>query len=722
MKDKVSPDDGIQYLHVVHLHGEAAKPEHGFIFTPGEYNRRLNSNKHDWYRQAAADYAAYVPVFIGSTLKEPILSAELERARPDPEASLGTAFLITPDEFSQLQKDAFEARNIVVIQAVLSDFVSWLSANVGREMTPLEVSTAQHSFTGELATRIKPTRAELGTANSILLHTWKDAKAKADELTGLKYKQTARAFLEGSPPTWTIAASDIPVWLKSTDGLYEALTSAIAARDRMFLAYGQSGSGKTTALLQSLLRYMRENEGRPVYELKGDVKSLRASLELINRLHQNDHAVIYVGDAFIYGDALSEDVMAFPHGQLTLVTSARSNEWRQHIERRIGDFTTSFEFQRFVEKDYKPLIGKLLEFVPAPKFLRLNDEERIKRLASSQDQLLIALKETTSSEKFTKVITDEYQSLPDDDCRRLFLIVGLSTIARTGIATRTAREAYNRLRQELSFDGALRQLEGIVSTNSMGRLVARHELYVRHIIENVANFSSMIDAAVEVLRTYTKYELPVVKHVDRPDALLFKFLLNHNFVGDLARRRNEADEGLRVFNTFEVEFQLDGHFWLQYGQYLVMFGELEEALDVLRKSIDAYPENVFAVHALADLQLRVAYQREVYDSASIELIGNAVETLEGLHASQVLDVDFYPIVTLADRHVGALVKHGQHKSARTAAQRYFRLIEAMRHTDTQIARSRERLAQYITHGNWEHSQQAQNGNGHRSRHGRGGRR
>jgi tetratricopeptide (TPR) repeat protein len=191
--------------------------------------------------------------------------------------------------------------------------------------------------------------------------------------------------------------------------------------------------------------------------------------------------------------------------------------------------------------------------------------------------------------------------------------------------------------------------------------------------------------------------------------LLFKFILNHNFVGDLARRRNQVEEGLRVFQSFEIVFQLDGHFWLQYGQYLVMFGELEPALHALEKSIAAYPENIFAVHALADLQLRVAYNREIYDATTVALIGDAVETLQGLHIAQSVETDFYPIVTLADRHVSALIKHGQGKPARSAAQRYFHLIQGMRRTNAQIDRARDRLAHYITHGTWDNGQPSQNG-------------
>jgi hypothetical protein len=284
LSDKVSSYEGIEYVHIVHLHGEALKPEHGFIFTTKEYHARLSQDRHDWYRQAASDYSSFVPIFIGSRLEEPILSAELDRARPSPEAGLGAAFLITPDVFTPVQQAGFAAKNIIVIQATLLDFVDWLTKTVGAKCTPLDVSKATNSFVADLATRITPTRAEVDTAQTILLHSWPETKSKADGLHGLSLSQAARAFLEGQPPSWKIAATNVPLWLSQTNDLYKALMASVLAKDRMFLVYGQSGSGKTTALLQAIIRFMREHDTPPVYELRGEVKSLKASLELIHRL------------------------------------------------------------------------------------------------------------------------------------------------------------------------------------------------------------------------------------------------------------------------------------------------------------------------------------------------------------------------------------------------------------------------------------------------------
>ncbi|MDB5553829.1 MAG: hypothetical protein JWL86_3813 [Rhizobium sp.] len=505
------------------------------------------------------------------------------------------------------------------------------------------------------------------------------------------------------PPTWVLASTDIPANLVATKQMYENLLESIQNRDRFFIVYGQSGSGKTTAILQCLNRYLKETQDSFVYELAGDTPSLRAALSLLRKIHKDQHVIIYIGDAFVYGDALAEDILGFPQGAFTLISSARSGEWRHHIDRRVGDFSTSFKYERFAESDHKVLIDRILTYVPAPRFHRLTPQKRIEKFKNSKSQLLIALREVTESQKFSDIITSEYNSLPDDDCRRLALIVGLCTLARTGITDSMAKEAYNRERNERTFEGAKRGLEGIISRDSNGRLVARHELYVRHIIENVATFAQVVDCIVDLLSSFTKYELPVVKNVLRPDSLLFKFLLNHTFVSEIARRRGDLDEALRIYSTFEIDFQLDGHFWLQYGLYQVERHDLEAGLNALSKSIQAYPGNTFAIHAYADTQLRVAHARKDYDATTVQLIGDALEVLEELHSKKVLNTDQYPIVTLSEHYIGALIKHGQLKVARSAAQRYFRDLDNIvkRGADEPVQHAREKLARFITLGVWQ---------------------
>jgi hypothetical protein len=419
-------------------------------------------------------------------------------------------------------------------------------------------------------------------------------------------------------------------------------------------------------------------------------------------MHRNERTLIYIPDLFAFADSILEDLTSFDKGKFTIISSARSGEWRDHLHRRVGDIAYSFMYQRFDEVDYAPLIQRLVEYVPAPRFLKMDGAARLQKLRSSRSQLLIALKETTESVHFTNVITREFEHLPDNDCRALVLLAGIATIARTGISGSMAREAYGLMRLRRTFEEATLAAEGIVSVGPAGRLFARHELYVRHIFENVATLADIADVIISVLETFTKYRQPIVLNVSRMDALLFKFLLNHNFIAGLAKRRGDMNEVERIYSTFEIAFQLDGHFWLQYGEFLVEKGELESALGALNKSIQAYPNNPYAVHALADVKLRVAARRSQYDAVAVQLIGEAVATLEARHAAYGIDSDQYPIVTLANHHVDALIRHGQGTAANNAARRYYGQLEELskRNSSDQVQRARERLAQYLTSGKW----------------------
>jgi tetratricopeptide (TPR) repeat protein len=161
-------------------------------------------------------------------------------------------------------------------------------------------------------------------------------------------------------------------------------------------------------------------------------------------------------------------------------------------------------------------------------------------------------------------------------------------------------------------------------------------------------------------------------------------------------------EGVRLYQTFEVEFQLDGHFWLQYGQYLVEAGDMRGALTMMERSIDAYPDNEFAWHALADIQLKVALSAEDYDAETRKLIGDAVEILNDQDKSPSMYRDYYAIVTLATGHVGALIKHGQTAAAEEAARKYLARIGDIRRQDAseELQYANDKLLRYLATGEW----------------------
>ena len=701
LADPVSPNDNISYLQIVHLHGEAWKPEHGYIFSEAEYNRSI-SKGHSWYRAAAADYVENVPIFIGSKLNEPILSLELDRARPRGNEGLGISFLVSPDDFTQIQLAELEARGISVIKGYLSDFVDFLREKTeAGGISPKSVTTNRGAAGKMMVERGAITPSDLGTAKHLRVISDGNGNVLVQRISEAEVKKAARLFLEGMPPNWSVVFSNIPPMLGQVSALRDQLEESFLSDERLFVVYGQSGSGKTTAIMQALKRIAEEREDVPVYELDGNIPSLKAAVDLLSRMHPQGKIIVYFGESFIFGDSFSEDLLSVDAGKMLFVGDARSNEWRNHIRRRLeGVNHRSFEFQRFASEDYDDLANAILKYVPAPRFHKMSHDQRREEFDKSKSQLLIAMKEVTQARRFREIISREYQELPDDDCRTCFLICGLATLARSGIGRGMANESHDYLSEQRSFSSALSELHGIVFEDRNGRLVARHEVYVRHIIESVASVEIVQRAIVAMLRSFTMFDVPVIKSVGRQDGILFRFLLNHNFLRELFLVKNARTAPKAIYERFEVEFQRDGHYWLQYGQYLSSMRQFDDALPVLEKSIQAYPENDYAAHALADVQLRVAKEATSWNSSVAELVGHAVASLEELHANRSAHSDQYAIATLARLHTGVLIKHQRTEAAREAATRYFdeigRIGNAVR--DEVLEKIRTELLQFLTHG------------------------
>lgn len=628
------------------------------------------------------------------------MQAELDRAKRENDGHVGRAFLITPDAITDLAKRALRARGIVHLQGTLEEFVAWLKSQMRSGLSPVEVLQNRNLYTAAETDRIS--KSDIAVAHSLFPINAGELRLRARRMGSADYSVAARRFLSGFPPTWPTAASDIPVNLSAADGLYAALEDFIGSEKRLLTIIGQSGSGKSTALMQSLLRYGDKKTHMPIFELSPDVKSVTAALNLVNKLHP-DGAIIFIPDLFVFGDTFVSDIESIKSKNLYIVSAARTNEWVDRLSRYLGSVSRTFKFERFSEADIDPIISRILKYVPSPRFRQLSSEDQRRRLKSSRSQLLIALKEATESNNFTDIISHEYEKLPDKDSKTLLIVVGLATLARVGISEAMAREVYGRISTSRPFQNAMDALAGIVDQEGDGRLYARHELYIRHIIENVISFDELQRAIVATFRYYLKYNIPVVRSVGRRDGLLFRFILNHRFIADNEKRKHVDGVGVKIFEEFEVEFQLDGHFWLQYGLYLANRQEIPKALTMLRRSIDAYPENAFAVHAYADIQLRYAASRTNFDTETKELIAHAVASLKEMDASSTLEVDVYPAVTLANGHISALLKHGEKAAAQKVAREYYerlKQIEKLFPTRT-LTNAKERVFVFATTGEWQ---------------------
>jgi tetratricopeptide (TPR) repeat protein len=546
------------------------------------------------------------------------------------------------------------------------------------------------------------TRDEVEALASARLIAPNTIAANWRQFPDLRKQTLAREFYMGRPPTWEIAISDVPAKLAQNQSLRPFLSAAIERRDRFSVVIGQTGCGKSTAVMRELLLLTRDLENVNLVEVSPDVVSLSRTIRAAQKFLDKKFTIFFVPDLYPFGGAMKADIQQIAPGDALVVTTSRESEWHGNFKRYIGGLGQVHEFKRFSAADEPELIDKLGMYVPSPTFAKLTFEQKLKRLQASKRQLLIALREVTESVRFDEMMRDEYIKLNDDAKRTLFGIAAVSSLARAGIRTEMAYSTFESPPINTSFKEALDGLAGVVFADSRERLTVRHDVYSRYILEEVMPFADIVDAITRILVQFTRYEIPIIRSVSRLDGALFKFLLNNNFLFELAHAHGVSEDGLKIYRAFEVPFQADGHFWLQYGLYYDRLGELGKAEEMLRKSIQAYPENIFAEHAHARLRLRIAAREETGDLEADKLMADAVTSLNALDARDPIAMDEYPLVTLAFFHIDALLRREKRELAKTHARDYLTRLKYMerRTTGESVKAAIDQLTIFLATGDW----------------------
>lgn len=690
--DRVAPVNTGGDLQLVHLNGFAGRPEHGLIFSASDYNQKLASRNSGWYEQLAADYYVSTTVVIGSQLNEPLLSVELERLKSQG-GPPSMSFLIIPDTLSEVKIRALRSKRIHYIQGTLAEFVQFLREKLGSVIKFQDI--AKKDYLGvSLKVDISPRDVEVAMALRPI--KFDVIKLSLPQQEDRVFAKNAQWFLQGAAPTWRMATSQVPVDLREGQTFPSFLKKAVLDDTRLVVITGQAGSGKSTLAMRTIEKVVSEIENTIVYELSGETRRFDQIIPLIKKLHDGCRTLLYVPHISIYGDSLARDLELISGSEITLVTTARSAEWNEHFRFPLSRYAEVFKLRRFTHEDYNPLSERLLKYVPAPNFTQATPKERYQRFQQSKNQLLIALREITESRRFDDVIEDEYQKLPQDETCDIFHIVGVCTLCRTGISGTMLSVIYQSLQSKRSFHDALAALEGIVSIDQDNRYRIRHELYAE-IIFNSRPISFYLEAIERVLEALSQYDVPVIKHVTKNDAALFKELLNYRSLHKRCSKIGQARDGLYIYQRFEKAFELDGHFWLQYGLYCRQIGRIESSLEYLKRSVDAYPENIFAIHALADIKLDLALSDSISNQQATTFLHEAAETLMKLDARDSASRDYYPIATLATKHVAGLHSRSSVEDAVHAARQYFTRVQYLSKFNDQpvLEALKIHLAKYI---------------------------
>ncbi|MNJ42429.1 hypothetical protein D3C77_374000 [compost metagenome] len=245
-------------------------------------------------------------------------------------------------------------------------------------------------------------------------------------------------------------------------------------------------------------------------------------------------------------------------------------------------------------------------------------------------------------------------------------------------------------------------LAGIVVERSQ-KLSARHPVYVRYVLDHLIDPSMTVRALAALLDSFAQYESPVIKHVDKLQAIIYKGLINHSFLREVLKGRKELVTSL--YRSLEKKFEQDGLFWLQYGLSMRDFGEHGESLEKLRIATQAYPMP-HTLHALAQ-QLLIVAQRLDDKRTALTYAEEAKDILENLDGTLESD-DTFPVVTLTEGYTNVLRIHESDQIAREQARKFAELLKWRKDSlseDKRLQRAYEKMFRYSATGTWNENEE-----------------
>lgn len=248
----------------------------------------------------------------------------------------------------------------------------------------------------------------------------------------------AKDFYSGNSDEWGVMHDELDVRRRLSDDLLIDIAMEIGeaiAGPRVYLLKGYAGAGKTV----TLRRFSWEsahNHNRLVFWINEQSK-LR--IELLSEVCNltNERIIVVIDNAIRHISELKNAIEAANRKGLSIdfVLGARTNEWNVYGDDLDLKVDKSYELRDLSQKEIADLLGKLTDAKCLGHLQDVKEEDRKEFFSLTADrQLLVALHEATSGEKFETIVFDEYKKVVPREAQILYLDV--CTLHRFGVGVR----------------------------------------------------------------------------------------------------------------------------------------------------------------------------------------------------------------------------------------------------------------------------------------------
>lgn len=601
-------DQFLERVQIFHLNGKLKCEPQDLIFAQEQYGRNVNLIQ-PFYLQFTSEYSNKSTVFIGSTLEEDFLWQYIEERKfkkQDIQELRLRSFLISPT-ISALKEAALSKYNIIGIKATVEDFMKWIE-------------------------KVRPQLPEKETILQIINPTW-TIIAKSENITPNKkslkeFSLTFEVvpidppssvmksyFLLGAEATWSDILNNFDAKREITDLVINKVKEVFRKNElKIFALLGSAGCGKTT-ILKRIAHSLSINSYTVYFTNSDNLLSPQDLSESLNAINKKvvlvfDYSSTIVSKLHLYVKEL-ENCKIFP----LIIIAARYNDFERLATKQkaileleeisIIDLSKN-EIKNIIEVlEYHHLEGTL-------KDKRIDEQIAIFEKVA-KNQLLIAMREATSGERFDLIIKNEFQNIKPDEAQILCLCVALATDA----GYKLSKEQFILCSQETPADSLYylaRNLKGIIVSDGIvdNNLMIRHKIIAENYIYSTASRDKLKQAYLRLLKILSTH---IIRNNKRFYGFnLYKDLINHKKI--YHRMGNNIDDARFIFEQMMDNFNNDYQFWHQYGTLELLAGQFDYAENYLSQAKALCPSDTFIDTSFGNLYLKRAIQS---DSAMMAL-------------------------------------------------------------------------------------------------------
>jgi tetratricopeptide (TPR) repeat protein len=406
-------------------------------------------------------------------------------------------------------------------------------------------------------------------------------------------------FLMGVQPQWSDIVSGIAIKREFEEGLK---TEVEQSQARVALFTGTAGSGKSTTIMRLALEF--QAEGKDVLWLNLDA-GLRTN-DYRRAVRETDADVLVIDDADQFGNATGNFLreLAIDNADLLILAAMRTTRLdRLQVEEHLTDVPRfTYAIPHLEDSDIEYLIEALTTANRLGHLKGLSHSDQTAAFKSQAGrQLLVAMIQATSNERFDEKVDSECHDLPEEQ-GLIYATVALATslrqyLARDEILLATgdsSNESLNRI-QRLIDQRLLIETQGF-------QIRLRHRVVADRAVDYYRREGSLREPIIGLLWTMATKTHPQSARFSREMVVLTK-LMSHDFMISLTDDRDIPRE---AYSQVEKLLDWNYHYYLQRGSYEVEIGDLDLAKNFLDSAKAMAPDDYMVQTAWAYMTIKRA--------------------------------------------------------------------------------------------------------------------